>query len=368
MAHRILVVGAGYSGLRAARRLARVLPEAKVTVVNPRALFVERVRLHEVAAGRVPREYVLADLLRDTGAELVVGTARALDPHRRLVEVDTLAEPLRYDTLVYALGSIADTGPAGVAEHAVTVAEPAQAFALRDRAAALARGGGTLAVVGGGLTGIETATELAQAHPGLRVRLLSATEPGSTLSRRGRQHLRAVFDRLGVRVHPEAKVVRVHEDGVELAGGAGVDAALTVWASGFAVPDLAERSGLAVADGGRVAVDSTLRSRSHPDIYAVGDSAAARGPGGLPLRLSCATALPLGRYAADVIAARLRGREPRDLRFRYVIQCISLGRHDGLVQFVAADDSPHEKVVTGKAAALVKEQVVRYAARSATGH
>lgn len=162
-------------------------------------------------------------------------------------------------------------------------------------------------------------------------------------------------------------MVGVHEGGVELAGGAGVEAGLTVWASGFAVPDLAERSGLAVADGGRVAVDPTLRSRSHPDIYAVGDSAAAHGPGEAPLRLSCATALPLGRYAADVIAARARGREPEDLRFRYVIQCVSLGRNDGLIQFVAADDSPHERVITGKAAAWVKERVVRYAARSATG-
>lgn len=367
MAHRIVVVGAGYSGLRAARRLARSLPEASVTVVNPRAQFVERVRLHQVAAGYRPREYALPDLLRADGAEFVVGTAQTLDPRGRLLGVDTLAEPLPYDTLVYALGSVAQAGPAGAAEHAVTVADPGQARLLRDRVDSLARERGTVAVVGGGLTGIETAAELAESHPELRVRLLSAGEPGSTLSDRGRRHVLATLHRLGVEVCPEAKVVAVYPEGVELAGGARVEAGLTVWASGFGVPDLAQRAGIAVADGGRVAVDSSLRSLSHGDVYAVGDSAAAHGPGGRPMRLSCATALPLGRYAADVIAARFCGRRPRALRFRYLIQCVSLGRHDGLIQFVAGDDSPHEKVVTGRGAAAIKERVVRYAARSATG-
>ncbi|NIJ13387.1 NADH dehydrogenase FAD-containing subunit [Saccharomonospora amisosensis] len=367
MAHRIVVIGAGYSGLRPARRLARLLPEASVTVVNPRARFVERVRLHQVAAGYRPREYALRDLLRAEGAELVVGTVETLDLRGRLLEVDTLAEPLPYDTLVYALGSVAEAGPDGAAEHAVTVADLGQASRLRDRVDSLARDRGTVVVVGGGLTGIESAAELAESHPELRVRLLSATAPGSTLSVRGSRHVRAALHRLGVEVHPEAKVVGVHPGGVELAGGTQVEAGLTVWASGFGVPDLAGWAGIAVADGGRVAVDSSLRSRMHSDVYAVGDSAAAHGPGGRPMRLSCATALPLGRYAADVIAARVHGHQPRELRFRYVIQCVSLGRRDGLIQFVAADDSPHEKIITGIAAAVIKECVVRYAVRSATG-
>jgi hypothetical protein len=59
------------------------------------------------------------------------------------------------------------------------------------------------------------------------------------------------------------------------------------------------------------------------------------------------------------MAAELAGREPRPLRFRYVSQCISLGRRDGLVQFVHADDTPREAVLTGRLAALYKEAIVR---------
>ena len=74
--------------------------------------------------------------------------------------------------------------------------------------------------------------------------------------------------------------------------------------------------------------------------------------------------LPTGQCAAAAITARLAGREPRPLRFRYVIQCISLDRRDGLIQFVHSDDSPHKSVLTGRAAARCKELVVRGALRA----
>ena len=96
---------------------------------------------------------------------------------------------------------------------------------------------------------------------------------------------------------------------------------------------------------GRIVVDD-LPFGVHPDVYAVGDSAAAHHPDGSPLRMACATALPLGRYAGDVIAARAHGRSPRPLRFRYFFQCLSLGRDDGVIQFVDAHDRPRERVLT----------------------
>src|SRR5690606_20084470 len=233
------------------------------------------------------------------------GGKRTNDRHgTREVTVDSLDTPVPYDTLVYALGSVADTSTPGVAEHAATVAGPAEAQALRDKVATMARQEGTLTVVGGGLTGIETAAEVAETYPGLEVRLVTDTEPGAGLSERGRAHLRRVFDRLGVEVRTDAKVVEVHSDAVELADGNTMTTDLVVWATGFGVPDLAARRGISVDSAGRIVVDETLRAVSHPDVYAVGDSAAAHHPDGSPLRMACATALPLGRYAGDVIAAR----------------------------------------------------------------
>lgn len=172
------------------------------------------------------------------------------------------------------------------------------------------------------------------------------------------RHLRHVLDRLGIAVHEHARVREVCADGLRLDGGR-LAADTVVWTAGFAVPPLARDAGFAVDAHGRMEVDATLRSVSHPDVYAVGDAAAAHRPGGQELRMACATAMPVAQHAVRAIAARLDGREPRPLRYRFVVRCISLGRRDGLIQLVHADDSPREAVLTGRAAALVKELVVR---------
>ncbi|MGH3792701.1 MAG: FAD-dependent oxidoreductase, partial [Pseudonocardiaceae bacterium] len=156
-----------------------------------------------------------------------------------------------------------------------------------------------------------------------------------------------------------------HPDGAVLADGDCVRTDAVLWTTGFRVLSLAREAGLSVDGRGRVLVDDTLRSLSHPNVYAVGDAAAVRGPDGRQLRMACATAIPAGRHAADVIASRLAGRGAAPLRFRYLIHCLSLGRRDGVVQFLHADDSPRDGVLTGRAAALVKETIVRGAAWTA---
>ncbi|OLF19643.1 oxidoreductase [Actinophytocola xanthii] len=349
-----MVVGGGYAGQLAANLAAR-RTSGRVTLVNERDRFVERVRLHQVAAGQRVREHALADLLRGTGARLVVDRVTRIDPRTRTVEL-AAGEPLRYDTLIYAAGSRADLASVpGAAEHAFGLADVEQTVRLRER---LARGG-TVSVVGGGLTGVEAATEIAESHPRVAVRLLTDGVLGAGLSARGRRHLARVCARLGVEVREGARVVEVLPDGVALAGGAHLAADTVVWATGFTVPRLAAESGLAVDEHGRLLVDDTLRSVSHPDVYGVGDAAAVRRSNGQELRMACATGLPTGQWAVRVIGARQAGRAATPLRFRYINQCVSLGRRDGLIQFVRADDSPREAVLTGRLAALYKELVVR---------
>lgn len=75
--------------------------------------------------------------------------------------------------------------------------------------------------------------------------------------------------------------------------------------------------------------------------------------------MACATGLPAAAHAVRSLKARLEGHEPKPLRFRYINQCISLGRNDALIQFVHADDSPRKSVLTGRAAARYKETIVR---------
>lgn len=354
MASRIIILGAGYSGLVAAGLTARSR-DARVTLVNASDRFVERVRLHQVAAGRPVRWRPIAELLGKTPVDLVVGRVTAVDAEHREV---TLADGRRlgYDTLIYALGGGPDRdGVPGAAEHAQPVATAGDAERLRERLAA----GGPVAVVGGGLTGIETAAELAEAWPERAVRLVTAGRLGAALSERGRRHLRRAFDRLGVDLLEEAPVAEVGADGLLLADGEHVPAGVVVWATGFRVSPLARDAGLAVDEYGRVIVDAALRSVSHPEVYAIGDAAVLRRPDGQELRMACATALPSARHAARAVRAGLRGHSPGRFRFRYVNQCISLGRRDALVQYVRADDRPVEFVLTGRVAALYKEVIVR---------
>ncbi|MEV0295621.1 FAD-dependent oxidoreductase [Nocardia sp. NPDC050710] len=358
--HRIVVLGAGYAGLAAARRFAKKGRDARVTVVDAHAEFVERVRLHQQVAGQRIPHWDIRELLERRKIHFVHDRVRELDTVGGRVILDR--EPaLDYDTLVYALGSAGDsTGVPGVAEYALSVATPADARALP-----ISISGGPVVVVGAGATGIELAAELAESQPDSRVLLLGSDEPAAWMSPRAQGHVRRVLERLGVEIRSDAKVIEVSAAGVRLADGTVVGSAATIWAAGFGVPDLAARAGLAVDGRGRVLTEPTLRSVSHPDIYAAGDCAVIAGPDGRELRMSCATALPTGKHAADAVIARMRGREAADLRFRYVFQCLSLGRRDGLIQFLNADDSPGRTVLTGRTAAWFKERVVRGAAWAA---
>ncbi|WP_330233365.1 FAD-dependent oxidoreductase [Nocardia sp. NBC_00508] len=356
--HRIVVLGAGYAGLAAARRFARTARDARITVVDAHAAFIERVRLHQQAAGQRIPAWDLRELLERKGVHFAHAVATDIDTTGKRVVLDA-APALDYDTLVYALGSVAD------AERVPGVAAHAYSIATQEDMKRLVIPRGTVAVVGAGATGIELAAELAESHPDSRVLLLGSEEPGAWLSSRARTHIRRTLERLGVEIRSDVKVIEVTAAGMRLADGSLVEAAATVWTTGFRVPDLAARSGLAVDSDGSVLTDATLRSLSHPDVYAAGDAALVVGPGGRELRMACATALPTGKYAADAVVARMRGAEPRPLRFRYVLQCLSLGRRDGVIQFVHADDAPARTVLTGRTAAWVKERVVRGASWAA---
>ncbi|MEV5443755.1 FAD-dependent oxidoreductase [Streptomyces sp. NPDC052644] len=368
MQHRIVVLGAGYTGAVAAGRLARRLhrEDVTITVVNPEPDFVERVRLHQVAAGQDLRPRPLGEVFAGTGVELRLAKVTALDVDRKTVTVATAGSPereeLEYDTLVYALGSGWDGGGVpGTAEHAHEVSSRPGALRLRARLAALAAGR-PVVVVGGGLTGLEAATEIAEARPDLDVALVARGALGDWLSEKGRAHLRKVVDGLGITVHEHTRVTAVEADAVTTDDGRTVPAEATVWTTGFAVHPIAQATTLELADRGRIVVDATMRSVSHPDVYAVGDAATATGPGGRPLRMSCASGVPMAWQAADAIAARLTGTKVPRVSIRYFQQCVSLGRGEGLIQFTSADDQAKDRVLTGRAAARYKELICRGAA------
>ncbi|GAA3078941.1 NADH dehydrogenase FAD-containing subunit [Kribbella aluminosa] len=363
MKHRIVVLGAGYSGAIAAGRLAARLyrDEVTITLVNAEPDFVERIRMHELSTGRDLKHRSYADLFAGTGVDLKLAKVTAVDVERKTVALES--EDLEYDTLVYALGSGWNSqGVPGAAEHTYQIASRPGALRLRERLTSLPAGQ-PVTVVGGGLTGVEFVTELAESRPDLDVALVVRGGLGDWLSPKGRRHLRTVVDRLGITVHENARVTEVATDHVAV-GGSRIPSAVTVWTAGFAVHPIVQATALEVSDTGRIVVDRTMRSVSHPDVYAIGDAAYAMGSKNKPLRMSCASGQPMAWQAADSIAARLTGGRLPHAPLAYFNQCISLGRKDGLIQYVTTDDRAVNAALTGRVAAVYKESICKGAAWS----
>ncbi len=346
----VVVIGGGYAGVIAADHL-RLRDDVRITLINPRPAFVERIRLHQLVTGSDDAVVDYATLL-GPGVRLVVDEVTAIDPAHRSVTLAS-GDTVGYDYLVYAVGSrsAAPTVP-GAAEFAHPIAEFEHAQRLRTAVDALPAGA-PLTVVGGGSTGIETAAELAEA--GRPVTLVSGGVLGPYLSAPGRRSVARRLAKLGVTVLDDT-VAAVREGVVVLARGRELASAVTVWTAGFDTPDLAARSGLATDGAGRLLTDETLTSIDDPRIVAAGDAAA---PSGQPLRMSCQAAVPLGAQAANTVLSRIAGTEPAPLRMAFVAQCISLGRGAGTIQLAHTDDTALPLYVGGRAGAAINEAVCR---------
>ena len=367
MKHRIVVLGAGYAGAYAAGTLARRLSPAgtEITVVNGEPDFVQRLRLHQLAAGQEIEAPRLADVFAGTGIRLRLARVTALYPERQVVAVadaDGGSGELGYDTLLYALGSrVADHGVPGVAEHAFHVTARPAALRLRERLDSLDRQGegGSVLVVGDGLTGIETATELAESRPGLSVTLIAHGELGARLSAGARSHLRRACDRLGITVLEHTRVEAVEATRVRCADGTALASDVTVWTAGFAVNPIAAAGGLEVTENGQIVVDRTMRSVSHPNVYAAGDSAYAIGDNGRPLPMSCASAGFTGGQAIHAIVGHLTGRKIATGKLDYPGNHISLGRWDAILQMVDDEGQAKPKYMGGRKAARIKSGILK---------
>lgn len=357
----VLVIGGGYAGVMAANRLTS-RDDVAVTLVNPRPHFVERIRLHQLVAGNDDAAVDYRDVLNDR-VHLLVDSAERIDAAARRI-VTSSGATLEYDYLVYAAGSTgaAPASVPGAAEFGYSLSEWEPATRLKARLADLALPA-PVVVVGGGLTGIEAAAELAEA--GRTVTLVS-TVVGPSLSSPGRRSVTSRLRKLGVTLvdGDAATVTAVGPDHVALADGRLIASAVTVWAAGFGVPGLAAASGLTTDGTGRVVTDETYTSVDDDRIVAAGDSAA---PSRLPYRMSCQASLPMGVLAADTVLARIAGEAPVMVSVPMTAQCISLGRRAGTLQVQRSDDTPIALYIGGRAGALIKEQVCRWTVKWMAG-
>ena len=350
----VVVIGGGYAGTTAANHL-RMRTDVNITLVNPRPKFVERIRLHQHAAGNYDATVDYGTLLGE-GVELVVDNATRIDTAARRVELASGAA-LDYDHLIYAVGStgVAPWSVPGAAEFAYPIGELEYAQQLRAKLAEL-RPDAPITVVGAGLTGTETAAELAE-H-GHAVTLVCGGNLVPSLSEQGRRYTARWLKRHGATVldGPGSKVVEVTSGSVLLDSGRRLFSMATIWTAGFGVPDLAAHSGLRTDGLGRLLTDETLTSVDDPRIVAAGDSAS---PSGHPLRMSCQAAGPLGAQAANTVLSRIAGTAPAVIDQAFVGSCVSLGRHAATVQLARKDDTPVRYYLRGRLGASVKEAICK---------
>ena len=234
----VVVIGGGYAGVMAANRLTK-RDDVAVTVINPRSIFVPRLRLHQLV-GRTHDAVVDYPEVLAEGVQLVVDSATRIDAAERSV---TLAAggSIGYDYLIYAVGSgSAGTQVPGAAEFAypISTLEAAQRLrsVLDDTPVTAA-----VTVVGGGPTGIETAAELAE--QGRTVTLVCGGVLGPYLHPRARRTARKYLAKLDVNVFEgsDTSVTAVTGQAVELVDGRTLASQVTIWTAGFGVPDLAGR-------------------------------------------------------------------------------------------------------------------------------
>lgn len=363
-ATQVVVLGAGYAGLMAALRLAnKSKPSVAITLVNASPFFNERVRNHQLISGQRLPERPIGELLAKTRIQLRLGTVTDLLPEEQAVVLQTDArttEKLAYDRLIYALGSHIDVGATpGARENAYTLDEAsprALALLLPD----LAARGGRVLLVGAGNTGVEVSTELAERYPGLRITVVTRHGLARNLSGGAQRHIRRAFTRLGISLVEKTEVTRLEATHAVTAGGT-IPYDVCIWVGGFAVADIAIRAGIAVNERGQILVDRALRSVSHPQIQAVGDAAMPADDPGTPIRMSLYAAGPMGAHAADTVAATLRGRQPAPFGLSFIAQGVSLGRHDGVVQFLhGSTDTATPFFITGPVANFFREFFVAF--------
>jgi NADH dehydrogenase len=359
---RVVVLGGGFAGLEAIRGLERGLGgrgDVEILLVSDRNYLLFTPLLPQVASSLVEPRHIIQPIRDIRGArrfrfrrDRVTGLDLAA---RRVHTVETT---ISYDRLVIALGGVTPTfGVAGVDEWAVGYKWLDDAVEVRDHLIDLIEHADhepdpatrrrmlTIAVVGGGYTGVELMAELEDFFRSYVVTRYRGIRPGECrllLVEAGEQILRGVhpaladrarrkLDREGIEVMTSTRVTRVRQGALEVNGRDDIPVALTVWAAGVRGHPVLEGVAVTRDPLGRVLVDRFLRVPGYPDVFGAGDAIAVDGNREASVPIIPA-ALAHGRLVADNILASLDGRAPRAIEFVPQGMLVSLGEHDAVVE------------------------------------
>ena len=349
---RIVVIGAGFGGLWAARVLAR--GDVDVLIVDRNNYHTFLALLYQVAAAELEAEdiaYPVRSIFwKLPNIEFTLAYAQRIDLQNRIIITD--GESIHYDYLILATGSITYSfGMPGVEENAYFLKTLEEAVtlknhiiccfeaAVREKNKAKRESLLTFVIVGGGATGVEYAGALSELIHGplvkdyrsvdfqsVRIILLEAADGlVANMPQSVRIYTLEKLSKMGVDVRLGAKVREVMPDTVILNNQDNISTQTVVWTAGVKGEPLAELSGIATGRDGRVPAQDTLQVPGHPEIYVIGDLASIKEDNRV-LPMVAQVAIQSSITAAQNILRQIDGKPPRIFRYRDRGSMITIGR------------------------------------------
>ena len=369
MAWNVLILGGGFGGLYAARRLERVLPRhsARITVLSDTNFLLYTPRLPGAAAGTLEPRHVVIPVREELNrTEIRLGRMTGLDPTRstmRIANAHGTEDELHYDQAILAPGSVSRVLPIpGLADHAMGFKTLAEAVKVRNQALLnleiaesiddeeARRPYLTFVFVGAGYAGVEGIAELQgyvadviDRYPrcrldGTRWILVEAGdrimhEISAGLADFATRELRA----RGIEVHVNTRIDSLTEDTVTLSTGEEVPARLVCWTAGVKPPPLVAELGLPLHESGRIATDECMRVVGHENVWAIGDAAAvpdAAQKRQRPCPPTCQHALRQGKVVAENVAGALGHGRIKKFGYKTLGVFVDMGRHQAVAEML----------------------------------
>ena len=349
---RVVILGAGFGGLTAARDLAKY---AEVTLVDRHNFQTFLPLLYQVSTAGLAADHVaypVRGAIRDTGIKFRMGSPISINHRENSVKLDS-SEVLEYDHLIIAMGSATNNfGIKGVAEFSYGMKSVHEALTIRasvmrhfeDLCRFEDNSRLAISVVGGGPTGVEMAGAMAELKRGPLTsdfkkaaenidihlieagpRLLPTFSP--SLSQRTERDL----EKLGVQVICNVAVKEINESKIIFSDGNSIESAITIWAAGVMGEPTIKKLSLPI-EGNRVAVEATLQVKNYPHIWAIGDISGVKNKSGKFLPMVAPVAIQQGKFVAKQIAALKKGRSLKQFSYLDKGSMATIGRHKAIVE------------------------------------
>lgn len=366
MQQRIIVIGGGAGGLELAVRLGRKLRRQKdveVMLIDKNPTHIWKPLFHEVATGSMNSYHDEASYLmlaRKHKFNFILGRVIGIDSETRSVKLEALTDDegkemvaereFRYDTLVVAVGARSnDFGIPGVREYSRQLDSREQAekfhknFTTQLQRTNLASTSAVLsvAIVGGGATGVELAADMHNVVGRLReygfenfskdrlsVSIIEAA-PGllPRLPERIGVSVKRELESIGVKVYVGTRVSAVEEDAVVTSEEERIAADISVWAAGVRAPQWLSECGLPTDRLGRIEVNEDLSVVGQQGVYAIGDCCACKDRDGQEIPPRAQAAHQMASTAGKNILAAFKGRDSRSFRYRDFGSLVSLSKY-----------------------------------------